>query len=100
MAEQFKVLVPNFFRNNEVKGVKMKSMKCRDLGGACEQIFRAETFDEIAELCRAHGMKMIENKDSAHLTAMQRMQDLMQEPAHLQAWFESKRDEFEALPED
>ena len=27
----------------------MKTMKCKELGGACDEEFQAETFEEIAE---------------------------------------------------
>ena len=31
------------------KGIMMKHMTCRQLGGACETEFFAETFEEMAE---------------------------------------------------
>ncbi len=30
----------------------MKTMTCRQLGGACDKKFHAETFDEMAELSK------------------------------------------------
>ena len=77
----------------------MKTMSCSQLGGACDKEFSAATFDEIAELSKQHGMEMYQSKDEAHLKAMSNMQDLMQEPEAMQAWFEGKRKEFEALSE-
>ena len=77
----------------------MKSMTCRELGGACDEEFRAETFEEMAELSRQHGMKMHEAQDAAHLEAMQAMQELMKDPDAMSRWFESKREAFENLPE-
>ena len=78
----------------------MKTMKCRQLGGACEKEFHASSFDEIAEMSKRHGMEMFEISDEAHLTAMDEMRELMQKPEAMEAWFESKKKEFEALPED
>lgn len=75
-------------------------MTCNQLGGACEEKFSAETFEEMAELSKEHGMKMHQAQDAAHLEAMQRMQELMQNPEDMQKWFESKRAEFDALPND
>ncbi len=75
----------------------MKTMSCNQLGGACDKEFSAATFDEIAELSKQHGMEMYQSKDEAHLKAMSNMQDLMQKPEAMQAWFEGKRKEFEAL---
>lgn len=77
----------------------MKIMTCQQLGGACELEFQAETFEEMAELSKAHGMEMYQKGDDAHLRAMGEMQKLMQDPAAMQKWFEEKRKEFEALPE-
>jgi predicted small metal-binding protein len=33
----------------------MKTMNCRQVGGACEKEFRASSFDEIAEMSKQHG---------------------------------------------
>ena len=74
-------------------------MTCKQLGGACDEVFTAETFEEIAELSKQHGTKMHQAQDPAHLDAMQAMQELMQSQEAMMEWFESKRVEFENLPE-
>ncbi len=76
----------------------MKKMTCKQLGGACDIEFKAETFEEIAELSKKHGMEMFQKKDAAHLEAMSAMKSLMESPEAMQAWFKTKRQEFEALP--
>ena len=43
---------------------------------------------------------MHQKQDAAHLKAMQEMQELMKPPQGMESWFESKRQEFDALPED
>ena len=78
----------------------MKTMNCKQLGGACDKQFQASTFDEIAELSKKHGMEMFQKQDEAHLEAMNKIQELMKKPEAMQEWFESKKKEFEALPED
>ena len=78
----------------------MKTMTCEQLGGACGETFQAESFEEMAELSKQHGMEMFAAKDAAHLGAMTRMQGLMQDPAAMKDWFDGKRREFDALPED
>ena len=78
----------------------MKTMKCKQLGGACEKEFHANSFDEIAEMSKRHGMEMFEINDEAHLKAMDEMRALMQKPEAMEEWFESKKKEFESLPED
>jgi hypothetical protein len=75
----------------------MKSMTCKQLGGACDEVFSAETFEDIAQLSQAHGKAMFEQQDKAHLQAMQAMRELMQDPKAMDAWMASKRAEFEAL---
>ena len=77
----------------------MKTMTCNQLGGACELEFHADSFDEMAELSKQHGMEMFQQQDAAHLKAMQNMQGLMEDPDAMQQWFEGKRKEFEDLPE-
>ena len=75
----------------------MKTMTCNQLGGACDEKFRAQTFEEMAELSKKHGMEMYQKQDADHLEAMKKMQALMQDPEQMQSWFEGKRKEFEAL---
>ena len=77
----------------------MKTMTCNQLGGACDKEFSAETFEEIAEMSKQHGMEMFQQQDQAHLSAMSKMQEFMKEPGEMEKWFESKRKEFEALPD-
>ena len=77
----------------------MKTMTCNQLGGACNKEFHAETFEEFAEMSKQHGMEMFQKGDAAHIEAMNKMQELMKSPGEMEKWFESKRKEFEALPE-
>jgi hypothetical protein len=76
----------------------MKTMTCKKLGGACDMEFQAETFEEMSELSKKHGMEMHQKQDATHMEAMKKMGELMQNPEDMQKWFESKRQEFESLP--
>jgi hypothetical protein len=78
----------------------MKTMTCNQLGGACDVEFHANTFEEMAELSQRHGMEMFQKEDGPHLKAMNEMQELMKSPDGMENWFESKREEFDALPEN
>jgi hypothetical protein len=49
---------------------------------------------------KAHGMEMFQQGDEAHLKIIREMQELMQSPEAMMAWFEDKRKEFDALPEE
>ena len=40
----------------------MKTMSCKELGGACGKVFHANTFEEIAEMSKQHGMEMFQKK--------------------------------------
>jgi hypothetical protein len=75
----------------------VKSMNCKQLGGACDKVFHANSFEEIAELSKQHAMEMLQIKDKAHLEAMQEMKNVMQDPGAMNEWFENKRNEFNAL---
>lgn len=77
----------------------MKTMTCAQLGGACDKEFRADTFEEMAQLSQQHGMKMHQQQDRPHLEAMQKMGELMKDPGKMQDWFDSKKAEFNALPD-
>lgn len=78
----------------------MKTMTCNQLGGACEMEFTAATFAEIAEMSKKHGMEMFKKQDADHLKAMEKMQGLMQDPSAMQKWFEGKKSQFDALPDN
>ena len=55
--------------------------------------FKAETFDEIAEMSKNHGMEMFQKGDSKHLKAMEKMKK--KNPKKMQKWMDEKRKEFE-----
>ena len=78
----------------------MKTMTCLQLGGACDKTFSAESFEAIAELSKQLGMEIFQQKDEAHLIAMEKMKSLMQEPGKMQSWFDEKRKQFENLQQD
>jgi len=76
----------------------MKTMTCKQLGGACDLEFHADTFEEMADQSKKHGMEMFQAGDEEHLKAMNEMQSLMQSPDAMTKWFEDKRKEFDSLP--
>lgn len=77
----------------------MKTMTCNQLGGACDIEFHASTFEEIAEMSKAHAREMFQMGDKDHLEAMNNMQDLMKNSDAMNKWFKNKRKEFSSLPE-
>ena len=73
-------------------------MTCKELGGACDLVFQAETFEEIVALSKKHGTEMFQSADADHLSAMEKMRLLMKEPDAMQKWIEDKRAAFHAAP--
>lgn len=78
----------------------MKIMTCKQLGGACDEKFHAETFEEMANLSRNHGIEMYQKGDQAHIEAMSKMQELMNDPDSMKSWMEDKQKAFDDLPEN
>jgi hypothetical protein len=75
-------------------------MTCKQLGGACDMKFSANTFDEIAQLSQTHGKEMFQINDNSHIIAMNEMNKLMQNNDAMSQWFDAKKLEFEILEED
>ncbi|HBR66542.1 MAG TPA: DUF1059 domain-containing protein [Opitutae bacterium] len=78
----------------------MKIMTCKQLGGACDEAFQANTFEELTELSKQHGMEMFQKQDAPHLESMAKIMQLMQSPQAMNAWMDERKLEFEALPEN
>lgn len=78
----------------------MKSMTCKQLGGACDKEFTSNTFEEMAEMSKKHAMEMFKKGDEKHLKAMNEMQELMKTPEAMAKWFDNKKKEFKALSEN
>ncbi len=78
----------------------MKTMSCKQLGGACDMKFQASSFKEIGDMSKKHAMEMFKQGDKAHLKAMHEMQELMKKPDAMKEWFENKEKEFNALADD
>jgi hypothetical protein len=51
-------------------------------------------------LSKQRAMKMFQQKDAAHLTTMNEMQELMKNSEAMKEWFENEKNEFEALLEE
>ena len=91
--------IPPAYKKLE-KDKPMKTMTCNQLGGACDKAFTANSFEEIVEQSKLHGMEMFQKQDKDHLEAMNKVMVMMQDPSAMAEWFDSKQKEFEAQPED
>jgi len=70
------------------------------MGGACDVAFRAESFDEMAELSKRHATEMFARGDDAHLRAAEAMRALMSTPGAFEEWLAGRQREFDALPHE
>lgn len=66
----------------------MKSITCNQLDGACDKVFEANTFEQIAELSKQHGTEMLINGDELHLQAIGKMQEFMKNTGAMEKLFE------------
>jgi predicted small metal-binding protein len=78
----------------------MKTMTCKQLGGACDQKFSGNSFDEIAMMVSKHAREMVQKGDAVHIEAMNDMRREMSSPEAANAWMDNKRKAFDASPED
>jgi predicted small metal-binding protein len=75
----------------------MKTMTCKQLGGACDQTFSANTFDEIAMMVSKHAREKVQQGDGPHIEAMNEMRKSMTSPEAVNAWMDEKRKAFNNL---
>ncbi|AYB33551.1 DUF1059 domain-containing protein [Chryseolinea soli] len=78
----------------------MKTMTCKQLGGACAQTFTANTFDEIAMMVSKHAREKVQQGDAAHIEAMNAMRASMTSQDAMTAWMDEKREIFNNTPDD
>ena len=75
-------------------------MTCRELGGACDVTFSANTFDEIGQLSKDHTKEMFDKRDLPHLEALKQMNEMMKDQNTLIQWLQGKKEVFDNLPHD
>ena len=75
-------------------------MTCKQLGGACNQTFSANTFDEIAMMVSKHARQMVAEGEPAHIEAMNEMRNKMTSPEATNAWMDEMKKLFYRVPDD
>jgi hypothetical protein len=80
----------------------MKTMTCAQLGGPenCKEEFHAETFEEMAQQSKNHGMEMFKKGDEEHIKVMEKMKASMNDPDAMKNYMENKKKLFDSLPDD
>ena len=78
----------------------MRTMTCRQLGGACDQALRGETADEVIKAQDAHLKDAVAAGDTAHVPANNDMRGRWKHPIKGMGWYKDTKRAFAALPED
>ena len=77
----------------------MKTMTCRQLGGACDLELRGETADEVIKAQDRHLRDAVAGGDIAHEPALRDMKGRWKHPIKGMGWYKNTKKEFAELPE-
>lgn len=78
----------------------MKTMTCKQLGGACDLAFHTNTADEAIKAQDAHLKETAAAGDESHKQASEDMQKRWKNPFKGMGWYMQMKKTFKALPED
>jgi hypothetical protein len=78
----------------------MKTMTCRQLGGACDLALRGETADEVIKAQDRHLRETVAAGDATHQQALDEMKGRWKHPIRGMGWYKDTKREFAGLPED
>ena len=78
----------------------MKTMTCRQLGGACDLALRGETADEVIKAQDKHLKDTVAAGDTTHEAALNDMKGRWKHPVKGMGWYKSTKRAFADLPED
>jgi predicted small metal-binding protein len=78
----------------------MKTMTCRQLGGACDLELRRETADEVIKAQDRHLRDAVAGGDTAHEPALRDMKGRWKHPIKGMGWYKNTKKEFAELPEN
>ena len=77
----------------------MKSMTCKQLGGACDLALHGNTADEIIKAQDQHLKEVVAGGDDTHASALKDMQGRWKHPISGMRWYRNAKRTFAALPE-
>ncbi len=78
----------------------MKTMTCRQLGGACDLALSGETADEVIQAQDRHLNEIVAGGDLAHQPALKDMKGRWKHPIKGMGWYKQTKRDFADLPED
>jgi hypothetical protein len=58
-----------------MKGLLMKTMTCKQMGGPCDIPFHGNTADDVIKAEDSHLKEMVEKGDETHQSALKMMKD-------------------------
>ena len=77
----------------------MKTMTCKQLGGACELELRGQTADEVIKAQDKHLKDAVAGGDATHESAHKAMKGRWKHPLSGLSWYRNTKRAFAALPE-
>ncbi len=78
----------------------MKTMTCRQMGGACDLPLHGNTADEVIKAQDGHLKEVVAGGDDAHKSALKSMKGRWKHPISGMGWYRKMKGDFAALPED
>jgi predicted small metal-binding protein len=78
----------------------MKTMTCKQLGGACDLALQGNTADEVIKSQDRHLREIVAEGDEAHESALKEMKDRWKHPIAGMGWYRKAKRDFAALPDD
>jgi hypothetical protein len=78
----------------------MKTMTCKQLGGACDLQLHGATADEIIKAQDKHLNDAVAVGDESHESALKAMKNRWKHPVAGMGWYRKAKRDFAALPED
>ena len=78
----------------------MKTMTCRQLGGACDLAHHGNTANDVIKAQDRHLKEIVAGGDEAHRSALEEMRGRWKNPLSGMGWYRKARRDFPALPPD
>jgi predicted small metal-binding protein len=77
----------------------MKTMTCKQLGGACDLQLHGDTADEIIKAQDKHLNEAVAAGNDSHESALKDMKNRWKHPVSGMGWYRKTKRDFAALPE-
>ncbi len=78
----------------------MKTMTCRQLGGACDLAHRGDDHNEVIKAQDAHLREVVADGDTAHEPALKDMRGRWRRPVSGMRWYKQVQRDFDGLPDE